>query len=340
MIQKEMIKQYLLQVLNGAKLASAGTEIVCPCPFCGDPRPKFYVGPFDDSDQPITYNCFLCKVHGFVSQDFLDSIKVSVAIDPEVLKSNRGNGYKSKLFKTDRVYNLRWDYVTDNPLTQQKLQYVNKRLGLQLTYADCVANKIILNLQDLLDVNGITYTTRHPNQIAQLNTYFIGFLTRTNSSLNMRNLLSGSYKESSLDESLRMKYLNYRLFKDREEDDFFILPTTVDRTKPIRLFLAEGAFDVLGIKYNLIKSDDNCIYTAGKGKAYESALFWVIKTIAPMFMEVHMFPDKDVETSFIQNIISKYYVYGYKFFIHRNTYPNQKDYGVPEWQINDSYFKV
>ena len=126
-----------------------------------------------------------------LQQDFLDSIKVSVAIDPEVLKSNRGNGYKSKLFKTDRVYNLRWDYVTDNPLTQQKLQYVNKRLGLQLTYVDCIANKIILNLQDLLDVNGITYTTRHPNQIAQLNTYFIGFLTRTNSSLNMRNLLSG-----------------------------------------------------------------------------------------------------------------------------------------------------
>ena len=88
MIQKEMIKQYLLQVLNGAKLASAGTEIVCPCPFCGDPRPKFYVGPFDDSDHSITYNCFLCKAHGFVSQDFLDSIKVSVAIDPEVLKSS------------------------------------------------------------------------------------------------------------------------------------------------------------------------------------------------------------------------------------------------------------
>jgi len=340
MIQKEQIKEYLLQVLNGAKLASAGTEIVCPCPFCGDPRLKFYVGPFDNSDKPITYNCFLCKVHGVVSQQFLDDIKISVAIDPEIINSNKGNGYKSKLFTTNRVYNLRWDYVTQNELTECKLQYINKRLGLRLTYEDCINNKIILNLQDLLAVNNITYTTRHPNQITQLNSYFIGFLSRTNSSLNMRNLISGSYKESSLDESLRSKYVNYRLFKDREEDDFFVIPATIDRTKPVRLFIAEGAFDVLGIKYNLIKSEDNCIYIAGKGKAYENALYWVVRTIAPISMEVHMFPDKDVETAFIQNIISQYYVYGYKFFIHRNTYANEKDFGVPEWKINDFSFKV
>lgn len=339
--KKQQIMNYLMQVLIQPKVMSGGTELACPCPFCGETRPKLYIGPFDDSDDPIRYNCFICKIGGFVNQDFLDDYGVSsTSIDPDIMKLNKGNSYKSVSIRGEIYHNLFWGNVSMNELSEYKLQYINKRLGLNFSYQDCINNKIILNIYDLMQLNGITRFTRHPNTVEQLNSYFIGFLTRTNSSLNMRNLISGSYSESKLEESLQQKYINYNLFKTKQENDFYILPCNIDRTRTVKLFIAEGPFDVLGIKYNLIKEDDNCIYAAGKGKAYEKVLFWVIKTIAPIDMEVHYFPDRDVEVRSIRSIIEKYMVYPYRFLIHQNTYCNEKDFGVPSWRMDDTVTRI
>jgi hypothetical protein len=330
-----------MQVLVTPKVVSGGTEIACPCPFCGETRPKLYIGPFDDSDDPVTYNCFICKIHGYVGQDFLDDYGVSSAdINSDILKLNKSDNYKSRMIKGEMYHDLYWNFVSQNELSEYKLQYINKRLGVNFSYQDCVANKIILNIYDLLNANGIKNLTRYPSTVEQLNSYFIGFMTRTNSGLNMRNLVSGSYAESKLEESLQQKYINYNLFKTKQENDFYILPVNIDRTRHVKLFIGEGPFDILGIKYNLIKDDNNCIYAAGKGKAYEKVLFWTIKTIAPLSMEVHCFPDADVETSDILNIIEKYKVFPYTFFMHRNNYGKEKDFGVPAWRINDNMWRV
>lgn len=342
MIPKQQIKQFLLQTLEGAEVVSGGMEIAAPCPICGERRKKLYIGPFDDSDSPIRYNCFKCPAQGYVDQYFLDECKISGNIDTSILKANRGSSYKSKgITNSNKIhYNLNWSYITMNELSNMKLKYINERLGTQLTFQDCIDNKIVLNISDLLQSNNINYLTRHPNAIQQLNSYFIGFLSRSNSSLNMRNLI---FKKTEvldrLHESLRSKYVNYKIFSDTASDDFYILPCNIDTTRTVRVYIAEGAFDILGIKYNLIKSTDNCIYIAGRGKAYENALLWVIKTLAIYDMEVHYFPDKDVPVSEIKRVINKFKVYGYSFFIHQNTYRNEKDYGVPEWRINDTFWR-
>ena len=340
MIQKEAIKSYLLQVLDSPQLVSGGNEIACPCPFCGDRRPKLYIGPFNDPNTPIQYNCFVCKVKGYIDQSFLDDLGIAQQIDPEILKSNHVSDYKAGYYKNNQRYNLRYDFITSNQLTDYKLKYINDRLGTQLTYQDCIANKIILNLNDLLMSNNINFLTRHPKTVEQLNNYFIGFLTRSCASLNMRNIISGSYAESKLEESLQQKYINYKVFKNTPDDDYYILPCVLDTRKHVKLFIAEGPFDVLGIKYNLIRSDDNCVYIAGKGKAYEKALYWFIYTAMPYSMEVHFFPDKDVEDQTLRYIPRKYAMFGYKFYQHRNKYRDEKDYGVPDWRINDYCFEL
>lgn len=342
-IPKQQIKQFILQTLDGAEVVSGGTEIAAPCPICGERRKKLYIGPFDDSDRPIKYNCFKCPAQGYVDQYFLDECGISGSIDANILKMNKGSSYKTKsINNSDRIqYNLNWSNISMNELSNMKLQYINQRLGIQLTFQDCIENKIVLNLSDLLQSNNINYLTRHPNAIQQLNTYFIGFLSRSNSSLNMRNLIFKKQEVlDKLHESLRSKYVNYKIFSDTASDDFYVLPCNIDITRTVKVYIAEGAFDILGIKYNLIKSIDNCVYIAGRGKAYENALLWLIKTLAVYNMEVHYFPDKDVPIRDIKLIINKFKpAFGYRFFIHNNTYRNEKDYGVPAWRINDTFWE-
>ena len=341
-IPKKQIKEFLQQVLDGMKSVSGGTELAGPCPICGETRPKFYIGPFDDSDKPIKYNCFICKAHGYVDQYFLDTCKVSSNIDPEILKSNKGPGYMTQKLTNDIVYNLNYHIVTQNQLTDMKLKYINQRLGTQLTYQDCAENKIILNISDLLDTNRITYYSRPQEAMQQLNSYFIGFLSRSCSTLNMRNLVFNNKDVlNKFHESMRSKYVNYKIFKNTIENDFYVLPCEIDLNRKVRVFIAEGPFDILGIKYNLIKSNDNCIYIAGRGKAYENAILWIITSLATINLEIHTFPDKDVSNSYIRNIILKFKSTFpmYRFFIHNNQYANEKDYGVPEWKISDFFWE-
>lgn len=339
MIPKQQIKEFLLQSLDDATMVSGGTEIAAPCPICGERRRKLYIGPFDSSDEPIRFNCFICKAHGFVDQYFLDTCGISAEIDNSVLKANRGPGYATKTVSNrDRQYNLNYHYITQNELTEFKLAYINQRLGTKLTYKDCADNKIVLNILDLLKSNGITYYSRPEQAMQQLNSYFIGFLTRSCSEVNMRNLVFNKPEiNDSFHESMRCKYVNYKVFKNTAENDFYILPCNIDITRKVNVYIAEGPMDVLGIKYNLIKSTDNCLYIAGRGKAYENAILWVIKNLVTPYLEIHLFPDKDVSNSYIRNIILKYKIVFpmYRFFIHNNQYGNEKDYGVPEWKISD-----
>lgn len=338
-IPKKQIKEFLLQTLDGARPVSAGTEIASPCPICGEQRPKFYIGPFDSTDDPIRYNCFICKAGGYVDQYFLDTCNISDNLDVEVLKANKGPGYATKTISNgDRQYYLNHYVISQNPLSDMKLKYINQRLGLNLTYKDCAENKIVLNISDLLSSNGINYYTRPEQAMKQLDAYFIGFLTRSCSEINMRNLVFGKPEvNDTFHESMRSKYINYKIFKNSAENDFYILPCNIDISKMVRVFIAEGPMDILGIKYNLIKSTDNCIYIAGRGRAYENAMIWIIKQLATTDLEIHMFPDKDVPNPTIRNIIlnTKSIFPMYRFFIHNNQYANEKDYGVPEWKISD-----
>ena len=339
MIPKQQIKDFLIQTLTDMKPVSGGSELAGPCPICGEQRHKFYIGPFDDTDKPIKYNCFICKAHGYVDQYFLDSCNISINIDSELLKSNKGPGYATKtLSNGDRYYNLKYNNITQNELSQLKLKYINQRLGTQLTYQDCIDNKIVLNIFDLLNENNIKYYSRPEQAMQQLNSYFIGFITRSNSEVNMRNLVFKNKKiNDTFHESMKCKYVNYKIFTNTAENDFYVLPCNIDISREVNVYIAEGPMDILGIKYNLIKNIDNCLYIAGKGKAYDNAILWAIKSLVVMNLNIHIFPDRDVPNSYIRNIILKHKVNFpmYRFFIHNNQYGNEKDYGVPEWRISD-----
>lgn len=342
MIQwKEDIKNYLLNSLEDAKLASGGKQIVCRCKLgCGDKKRHLYIGPFDNSDGPIVYNCFKCPdtsktKSGIVNKEFLENYGISSNLGNEIVSNNKGNGFKTYTRNKDHIFNISNYYITDCELSRQKLKYINDRLGLNLTYQDCIDNKIVLNLVDLLKTNNIRKFTRHPDIVKQLNNNFLGFLSRTNGSLNMRNL-----NEGNVYDSIDKKYVNYKLFESDMKYDFFILPNTININNSVKVYIAEGAFDILSIYYNLVHDKTNSFFISGKGKTYYSAVEFLLLTYGIYDMELHFYPDKDVTDHNINTIVEYLDPYGFEIYIHRNIYGDEKDYGVPLSRIVEQIRRV
>lgn len=186
---REELKQFLINNLQNAKEASGGRQIICQCklPGCVDSKQHLYIGRFDSTEEPVYYNCFKCHQSGAIGKDFFDNYGLD--IDPElqqdIIKSNKGSTYRSYNKGNQLIYNLQNKLISDNPLSEVKLKYINSRLGSNLTYEDCMNLKIVLNLNDLLCSNNIKNITRHQNIVNQLNNNFIGFLSRSNSGLNI-----------------------------------------------------------------------------------------------------------------------------------------------------------
>lgn len=338
---KEELKEWLLYNMEDAKLASGGKQIVCRCHNCDDHSRHLYIGPFDDSDKPIQYQCKRCPrpFYGVVNKDFLERYRTATAVPEDVNEVNKGTSKHRKTINgtSNKIYTVNRNYITDAPLTQQKLAHINKRLGLSLSYQDCIDNKIILNLGDLYRGNPwIKRFTRHENIVQQLDKYFIGFLSRSNASLNMRNLV---YEKGIVYEGIDKKYVNYNLFNEGVENDYYLLPVTVDPLQPIGLHIAEGPFDVLGIKYNVVGPQvPNQIYIAGKGKAYDKIVEFIITRYGFMNLTLNFYPDKDVNDYEMSRVVNIFKPFGFEQFIYRNTYQGEKDFGVPRDRIICSKF--
>lgn len=338
---KEELKDWLLYNLEDAKLASGGKQIVCRCHNCDDHSRHLYIGPFDDSDKPIMYECKRCprQFRGVLNKDFLEIYRTATAVPEEVNSVNKNTGGRKKSIAGTQVkiYNVNRSVVTDAPLTRQKLDHINQRLGLSLTYQDCINNKIVLNLGDIYRGNPwINTFTRHENIVKQLDRYFIGFLSRTNSSLNMRNLV---YEKGVVYEGIDKKYVNYNLFSQGMENDYYIIPVDVNPMLPIGLHIAEGPFDVLGIKYNVVGPQvPNQIFIAGKGKAYDKIVEFILTTYGFLNMTLNFYPDKDVTPNEMRRVTSIFRPFGFEQYIYRNLYPGEKDFGVPRDRINVSRF--
>lgn len=336
---KEDLKEWLLYNLEDAKLVSGGKQIACRCHNCDDHARHLYIGPFDDREGPLYYECKRCprQFRGVVNKEFLDTYQTATVAPIEVNDINKSNGpiTSTKLKDPTKSYNINRSFITDAPLSKQKLDHINKRLGLNLSYQDCINNKIVLNLYDIYRVNPwITKFTRDQNITDQLDRFFIGFLSRTNASLNMRNLV---YGKNVVHESIDKKYINYNIFNNGPDYDFYILPTTLNKYTNIGVHIVEGPFDALGVKYNVVGADvPNQVYIAGKGKAYDKIINFLVTVYGFFNMTLNYYPDKDVSDREIERIVSIFKPFNFEQYIYRNVFPGEKDFGVPRDHITVS----
>lgn len=334
-MNKYDLRDFLYSNIPNAKYGSNKRQIICNCifPGCNDTKGHLYIGPFSDNNtEPVMYNCYKCKHSGIVNLDFLSMFGLDNDLGREVVKSNKTSSYRVYTKNNNITYSIHNTTVTECKLSDYKLKFINDRLGTNLTYQDCFQLKIVLNLMDLLKENNIKYYTRHESIIMQLNNNFIGFISRSNGSLNMRNL--GLIQ---VNENINAKYINYNLFNNIPKDDYYIIPSTFNNNEHIKVYIAEGPFDILSIYLNLVNEHQNSIFIAGKGKAYLKAIEFLITTYGIYDFEIHYYPDKDITDGFMNKIIRilKSFSNNINVYIHRNVYPNEKDFGVPINRIQE-----
>lgn len=244
---------------------------------------------------------------------------------------------KNKKFLDSLIYNVRNTFITQDKLSLFKLKYINDRLGINLSFNDCLNNKIVLNIKDLIRENRLELT-RHPNIVEQLDSNFLGFLSFDNAFINMRNL---GIKE--VYQSIDKRYINYNIFDKYDNTlKFYVLPTKIDLLdpSPVRLHLAEGPFDILSIKYNVIGEDGRDIFISVGGSSYRGCIRHFLTKMGIYNMEIHIYMDNDQSKNQIYNISNILSYFNIPLFLHNNAYPNEKDYGVPRERIIDNKTKI
>ena len=318
-------------------------EVNCRCFYCADSsnmrKGHFYIS-VPKEDEPSYFYCQKCHAQGIVTNDKL--IEWGIFNSQMGVEITRYNSKvlsltKNKKFANNFIYNIRNTFVTEDKLSLYKLKYINDRLGTNLTLQDCIRNKIVLNLKDLIQQNKLELT-RNPNIIDQLDSNFLGFLSYDNAFVNLRKVI-----DKEVYHSIDKRYINYNIFDKYDNTlKFYVLPTEIDlfNPAPVKLHLAEGPFDILSIKYNLVGENGRDIFCSVGGSSYKGCIRHFITNMGLYNLEIHIYMDNDQSRSQIYDIGNLLQYFNIPLFIHNNSYPNEKDYGLPKERIKDNIIKI
>lgn len=346
----EVLKEYLVQNHN-AKVVSGGKEICKRCHLCGDSvkdhrSRHMYIG-IDSRSGLIVYNCFKCNSSGVVDGKFIRSMDNITDTSSIVALCNDYNRDKmnlpqNKLLRESEHIILRDPILRprESDESYKKLAKLNHRLGTSFLFSDLSKYKIILNLKDFLIENGIRTISRNQTVIDYLDMFFVGFLSVDNSYITMRRMV----KENVLPEFVDFRYINYNIFnKISNANRHYIIPSAINPMdpRPIKIYIAEGPFDALSVKLNLVKEDDSqTIVAAVGGKSYWILIRFFIEQYGLLNVEYHLCPDADVPDEKLQWMGRQLRQIGIPVFIHRNRYPGEKDFGVHPSRINEYVYQL
>lgn len=340
-------RDFLLHSIKSASTASGGRVINCRCFFCPDSRnpssKHMYISIPQNKNEPSLYYCHKCHASGVVTYRSLidwDIYDDKIAMD--LIDHNKKcskDGRMAKLINKTH-YIVRNSTTTDNDISRFKLAYINDRLGTNFTYQELRELKIILNLGDILRDNNITNLTRDELIVNQLDINFLGFLSIDNAFLNMRRICNEGLVEKSIDK----RYINYKLYDKYDTSErFYTIPTKIDLCTPnrIKVHIAEGPFDILSI-YKNIRKEEVGIYTSIAGSNYKGLVMYFLETYKLPYVEFHIYPDNDKHgsTNKIQRIADYLKPLNIPVYLHRNLYPDEKDFGVRPDHIKESIIKL
>lgn len=342
-------REYLLQTIPSAVSASGGKVINCRCFFCPDsknPHSKhFYISIPQSKNDPSLFYCHKCHSKGIMTYKKLiewniydDNIAVELIDHNKECESNAA--FRSMAALAHHHYTIRHLTTRDNEISQIKLNYINNRIGYNFTYGELRKLKIVLNLGDLIKDNNINKLTRNADIVDQLDINFIGFLSIDNGFLNMRRLC----EEGNVYKGIDKRYINYRLFdKEDTTERFYTIPTAVDLCSPqrIKVHVAEGPFDILSV-YKNVRKEEPGIYTSIGGSNYKGIAMYFLEHYKLPYTEFHFYPDNDKfgSTRNMQAISEYLKPLGIPVWLHRNTFPNQKDFGVSPNLITESIIRL
>jgi hypothetical protein len=339
------IKNQIIELLKTLPVCvpnSSRTQWVVRCPYCGDSSNQSHahlsikINTSDDS--PIVYRCLKCDTHGLLNDTVLEEIGLPIDSDmrndlKEVIKHTA----KINKYTDTDLEKYIIPAIPPSPITKSKLDYLNNRLGTHINEAEAHELKLILDFEKFIDVNGITFPDKKPSYIKFINYNFIGSLSYNNNLIVFRNL----YDKAD------QRFIKLKLNPSNiNPGTFYSIPNSIDLmyTNDIKIHIAEGVFDILSIYKNVNKSNlkDN-FYFAACGFGYLTTLKTAIMAGLNTGLNVHLWIDNDKtdddEMKILRACNSSIGAWYKNVYFHRNTFPNEKDFGVPLEKIIDTIGK-
>lgn len=339
-------RNYLLTNIPTAKPASGGKVVHCRCMECpdsNDPKSAHFYISIPDGTKPSMYYCHKCGCRGIVTHKELIAWGIydkQIALEITEYNNSLMINPKNKKYFNHQTYQISNSYTTMDNKSEEKRLYLVDRLGYDLSYSDLKNLKICVNLLDLMKENCINSFTRDHNIINDLDREFIGFLSIDNAFLNMRRTCEAGKIYPQIDK----RYVNYKIFdKFDTSQRFYTIPTKVDLSKPqrVKLHISEGPIDILSIYLNLRNREEG-IYTSITGNNYINIILYFLIELKLPFIELHLYPDNDKFGNFdrINYIVNLIPDRSIPVYLHKNTFPGEKDFGVPLRKINESIMQL
>ena len=316
--------------LHPSYLNSNKSELIIRCPYCMDSQknPKsahLYI----KLKEPYPYYCQLCNASDSnISNEFFKDIKI---YDEDLYLSL----YKFQMkFKQELKYKLSSNLSAKKLILPKlsgieseliKLNYINNRLGIDLSLEDCNKFKIIVNFKEFFLQNKLNIITDTEETISNLNKYCVGFLSTDSNYIIFRNISS---------EKLNFRYRNYSILDNENAVKFYIFNDSgINILNPsVNLVLTEGIFDILGVYHHFYKPiNENTIFAAVNGKGYYHIILYLAR-LGFLNINLEIYSDADVPLKFYQTLKKYNEIIKYsKIKIHYNTL--KKDFGVTKDEI-------
>ena len=346
---KELLKEQLHKLFPEAKEDGADANTLINCPLCNmegkrDTNRHMSICLGDDG-KPLFFNCWRNNLHrGLLTSENLEKLASASTTIPdagflELLDEYNHRSGKMNRYRLDSKgrYNISTVRVYNNEINEIKRTYICKRLGLDLSLEELASNKIIFSIKELLYRNYIRETTRAPQIMELLDKYYVGFLTNTNGSIILRNMVAGKIP---LPESIADRYIKY-MIKKGAPSGYYIIPTNCNLYNHINIHLAEGTFDILSVFYNLRGANrvDN-IYGSIGGNSYLNMMEYFLSDLGIIDPTFHIYIDNDIKPHVLPEIERKIKPLDIEVYIHANSYPGEKDFGVPIQKIQEYVYKL
>lgn len=338
----------LLKQRGAYSVSRNGIQHYTRCPFCGDSQninhAHLSIHINVDDDSPILYRCLKCGESGVGTEKFLieDLGLPMTEDDKSVLRKFTRKSLIRGHYTTTLPENVTIPNTDSSELTNKKLAYLNGRLGTNITEENASDYKIILDLYQFIKINHlIDPDTKKLTLDADLKTIkrlqenWIGFLSASNNNLIFRNCDNNSdwrwYKIK-----VNQKNLN--------PNGFYYIPFSFELmyTHTCDVHIAEGIFDILSIKENLIdKNLKNQFFFASCGFGIIPVLKFIVRSGMNTGIRLHIYSDNDKsDWDHRKNIYGKNGMVAWvdEVYIHRNKSIGEKDYGVTPDRIIDSKY--
>jgi hypothetical protein len=307
-----------------------GDELVTKCPFCGDNNKlddgHLYIqtNELDDS-KPMLYHCFKCNESGKVNTELLELLDIfDDEINSDLSRMNKSK-YKIVNVKNNELKTYKWKMPIATKRDINKIQYIEKRLGIKLNKYIYDDAKIVPNLKDFLRLNELTATCKD-DMLDIVSNNFVGFMTSRGTHIWFRNI-----KDSG-----EIRWYKYPIIHCTAGKNYYSIKTEIDILSPdnININLCEGVFDALSIAYNLCYESD--LNIAVGSTDYLPVINHIISLgLVGDNITLNIYSDNDNNaTTSIQNY--RRLLYGFKpIFKEINIYYNllEKDCGVPREKI-------